>query len=59
MGAALLAGWGSGLIAPGVFPRCGESAVYLPDNTHTPAYDKAYSLYKKLYAAVKPLYNAF
>ena len=59
MGAALLAGWGSGLIAPGVFPCRGESAVYLPDNARAPAYDTAYSLYKKLYAAVKPLYNAF
>ena len=59
MGAALLAGWGSGLIAPGVFPCRGESAVYLPDNARAPAYDTAYSLYKKLYSAVKPLYNAF
>lgn len=59
MGAALLAGWGSGLIAPGVFPCRGESAVYFPDNARAPAYDTAYSLYKKLYAAVKPLYNAF
>ena len=55
----LLAGWGSGLIAPGVFPCRGESAVYLPDNARAPAYDTAYSLYKKLYSAVKPLYNAF
>ena len=52
MGAALLAGWGSGLIAPGVFPCRGESAVYLPDNARAPAYDTAYSLYKKLYSAV-------
>ena len=55
----VLAGWGSGLIAPGVFPCRGESAVYFPDNARAPAYDTAYSLYKKLYAAVKPLYNAF
>lgn len=59
MGAALLAGWGSRLIAPGTFPACGESAVYLPDNANAPAYDTAYSLYKSLYAAVKPLYDAF
>lgn len=57
MGAALLAGWGSGLIAPGTYPNRSESSAYLPNGDHAAAYDAAYSLYKNLYAAVKPLYR--
>lgn len=59
MGAALLAGWGCGLISPGVLPACGESAACLPNPDNAPAYEKAYGLYKSLYEAVKPLYRRF
>ncbi len=57
MGAALLAGWGSGLIPSGTFPVCRESAVYLPNNANRQPYDKAYRQYQELYAAVRPLYD--
>lgn len=56
MGAALLAGWGTGLIDKDCHPRIGESRVYEPDPENADAYEEAYRLYKKLYTAVKPLF---
>lgn len=56
-GAALLAGWGSGLIPPGEMPRpAGPQAVYTPQPGNAAAYEVAYTLYKRLYEAVKPLF---
>lgn len=57
MGAALLAGWGADLIAPGVYPvRRGET-VYRPDPEAFDAYREARGLSHRLYCAVKPLYG--
>lgn len=57
MGAALLAGWGAGLIERDVFPAARPSAVYAPHAECAPAYERAYTLYQKLYRAVRPLYD--
>ena len=56
MGAAILAGWGAGIIEPGVLPPNAPAGCYVPDETHREAYENAYAQYKKLYRAVKPLY---
>lgn len=56
-GAALLAGWGAGLIEQGTFPPAEHAAVYMPNTENAPACSAAYALYKKLYAAVRPLYD--
>lgn len=56
-GAALLAGWGGGLIPPGKMPRpAAPQAVYTPNPENAAAYEAAYTLYKRLYEAVKPLF---
>ena len=53
----LAAGWGSGLIPPGEMPRpAGPQAVYTPQPGNAAAYEVAYTLYKRLYEAVKPLF---
>ena len=56
MGAALLAGWGAGLLEQEKLPENGESRAYTPNPEHFESYETAYQLYKKLYAALKPLY---
>ena len=56
MGAALLAGWGAGLIEKGTIPETAVSNVCVPNEGNRENYEKAYTLYKKLYSAVKPLY---
>ena len=56
MGAALLAGWGAGLIEKGTLPETGACRVFEPDPDHEENYENAYQLYKKLYSAVKPLF---
>jgi xylulokinase len=56
MGAAILAGWGAGIIEPGTVPEISSAGAYLPKETNREAYDEAYARYKKLYRAVKPLY---
>lgn len=56
MGAAILAGWGAGLIEAGTLPRIAPAGCYAPNEAHRSAYEKAYAQYKKLYDAVKPLY---
>lgn len=56
MGAALLAGWGAGLIEKGAVPETKASHVYQPNPENNESYEAAYQRYKKLYAAVKPLY---
>lgn len=56
-GAALLAGWGTGIIAPNTIPVCGEAALYTPNAGHAQAYQAAYSLYRKLYPAIRPLFQ--
>lgn len=56
MGAALLAGWGTGLVERGTLPKTGVSHVHEPNEANAVNYEKAYTLYKKLYSAVKPLY---
>lgn len=57
MGAALLAGWGAGLIEKGTIPETEVSEPHIPDEANFESYEKAYALYKKLYGAVKPLYE--
>ena len=56
MGAALLAGWGAGLIEKGKIPETAVASSCVPNDENRENYEKAYGLYKKLYAAVKPLY---
>ena len=56
MGAAILAGWGAGMVEPGTVPEISSAGAYLPEEAHREAYDEAYARYKKLYRAVKPLY---
>ena len=57
MGAALLAGWGSGLIPADRMPDGAEGKCYLPDETLRQTYDQSYRIYRELYSAVKPLYQ--
>ena len=57
MGAALLAGWGSGLIPVDWMPDEAEGECYLPDEPLRPIYDQSYRIYRELYSAVKPLYQ--
>ncbi len=56
MGAAILAGWGAGIIEAGTLPQNEPATCYNPDETHRESYEKAYAQYKNLYRAVKPLY---
>ena len=56
-GAALLAAWGAGLVPAGQLPKARPSAVYRPRSGAAPAYGQAYALYRRLYAAVKPLFE--
>ena len=56
MGAAILAGWGAGIIKAGKLPQRAPAGCYEPDETHRESYEKAYAQYKKLYSAIKPLY---
>lgn len=56
MGAALLAGWGAGIIENGKIPEIATAGCYEPNWDNRDAYEKAYVQYKKLYSAVKPLY---
>ena len=56
MGAAILAGWGAGIIEAGKLPQNAPGKCYEPDETHREAYEKAYAQYKNLYRAVKPLF---
>ena len=56
-GAALLAAWGAGLVPAGQLPKAAPSAVYRPQSGAAPAYGQAYALYRRLYAAVKPLFE--
>ena len=56
MGAALLAGWGAGLIEKGRLPESGAAHDHAPSPENFESYETAYQLYKKLYAALKPLY---
>lgn len=56
MGAALLAGWGAGLIAEGEIPQQETGCVYTPNPEQQNTYEAAYRRYQKLYQAVKPLY---
>ena len=57
MGAALLAGWGSGLIPADRMPDGAEGKCYIPDETLRQTYDQSYRIYRELYSAVKPLYQ--
>ncbi len=56
-GAALLAGWGTGIIPRNTVPSCDASAIFTPNAEHAQAYRTAYSLYHKLYQAVRPLFT--
>ena len=56
-GAALLAGWGSGLIAHGVVPPPREAAAYAPDPALAARAEAAHGRYRRLYAALKPLFS--
>ena len=56
-GAPLLAAWGAGLVPAGQLPKARPSAVYRPQSGAAPAYGQAYALYRRLYAAVKPLFE--
>ena len=50
-GAALLAGWGSGIIARGEVPTPREAAAYAPDPALAARAEAAYRRYRRLYAA--------
>ncbi len=56
-GAALLAGWGSGLIAHGEVPPPREAAAYAPDPALAARAEAAHGRYRRLYAALKPLFS--
>lgn len=56
MGAAILALWGTGMVPRGQRPDLKPGTTYVPNRDNSAAYRKAYRLYRKLYAAVKPLY---
>ena len=56
-GAALLAGWGSGLIAHGEVPPPREAADYAPDPALAARAEAAHGRYRRLYAALKPLFS--
>ena len=56
-GAALLAGWGSGLIARGEVPPPREAAAYAPDPALAARAEAAHGRYRRLYAALKPLFS--
>ncbi len=56
MGAAILAGWGAGIIETGTVPEMAPAGCYEPNGENREAYEKAYGQYKKLYRALKPLY---
>ena len=56
-GAALLAGWGSGLIARGEVPPPREAAAYAPTPALAARAEAAYRRYRRLYAALKPLFS--
>ena len=56
-GAALLAGWGSGMIARGEVPSPREAAAYAPDLALAARAEAAYRRYRRLYAALKPLFS--
>ena len=56
-GAALLAGWGSGLIARGEVPPPREAAAYAPGPALAARAEAAHGRYRRLYAALKPLFS--
>lgn len=56
-GAALLAGWGSGMIARGEVPTPREAAAYAPTPPSPRGREAAYRRYRRLYAALKPLFS--
>lgn len=56
-GAALLAGWGSGLIAHGEVPPPREATAYAPDPALAARAEAAHGRYRRLYAALKPLFS--
>lgn len=56
-GAALLAGWGSGLIAREEVPPLREAAAYAPDPALAARAEAAHGRYRRLYAALKPLFS--
>ena len=56
-GAALLAGWGSGLIARDEVPPLREAAAYAPDPALAARAEAAHGRYRRLYAALKPLFS--
>lgn len=56
-GAALLAGWGSGLIARGEVPPPRETTAYAPDPALAARAEAAHGRYRRLYAALKPLFS--
>lgn len=57
-GAALLAGWGSGLIAHGEVPRPREAAAYAPDPALAARGGGCpWPATRRLYAALKPLFS--
>lgn len=58
-GAALLAGWGSGLLASGEYPEAltKTAAVYEPNPEHYEACREAFSRYNALLTALLPIYR--
>ena len=56
-GAALLAGWGSGLIPRGEKPADGEETAFLPDPSRAADGERAYALYRRLYDTLRPLFD--
>lgn len=56
-GAALLAGWGAGLIPKGELPCKPAGTEYVPRQTSEPALEAAFRRYKQAFQAVKPLFE--
>lgn len=56
-GAALLAGWGSGLIEPGIDPRDSEGLEPVIPR-HVPAYAAGHARYRQALAALRPFWPA-
>lgn len=58
-GAALLAGWGAGIIEAGTYPAAlqEEKAVFAPDESRRAAYEKGYNRFNALFEALRHVYE--
>ena len=58
-GAALLAGWGAGLIPRGVYPEAlaKERTVLTPNGATKAAYEAGYRRFRAMFEALKSVYS--